>query len=200
MSNPNQATSTDEVLRQESLKLKWVINLARGAPLKDWPPPDTYWNGIFLDLKDATGRGELPARVHHTKERFSTVRLDDLWPFVKNRDDRWQPLRDFCQRWFTARGEEPPVSITPDGPNPTAAPGVDPYQTGLSGRPKIGHLILVEFRKRVEQSTFHLTLAEEAKELCKWAKREHPGAPPVKAPSIENLIRVEHRRAMAATP
>ena len=200
MSNPTKPASSDHWLRRESLELKKIINLARGAPHKDWPP-DQEWTAIFQDLKDAIDRGELPAAVRGKRAwMWSSVRLLDMWGFVVDRDSRWQPLRDFCQRWFAVRGEEPPVSITPEGPKPTAAPGVDPYQTGLSGRPKIGHLILVEFRKRVEQSTFRLTLAEEARELCKWAEQEHPDGPPVKAPSIENLIRVEHRRAMAATP
>ncbi len=190
----------DPVLSRDALTIKQIICFASRKP--DWPPTDEFWDGIQADLKDACERGELPysKNPNDSRRRLYYIRLSDLWGFLVNRDQRWQPLRDFCRRWFTARGEKPPVSITPDGPNPTAAPGVDPYQTGLPGRPKIGHLILDEFRKRVEQSTFRLTLAEEARELRKWAAQEHRDAAPVKPRSIENLIRDEHRRAKAAIP
>ena len=117
---------------------------------------------------------------------------------MKNRDDRWQPLRDFCQRWFTARGEEPPVPITPEGPKPTAAPGADPYKTGLPGKPTIKHLILAQFQERVEQGTFELKLKDEAEALCNWARDKHPNAPRPQPPSIRNAIRDDYRKAKRA--
>ncbi len=104
MSNPTTPADNDHWLRRESLELKKIINLARGAAVTDWPP-DQEWTEIFQDLKDAIDRGELPAAVRSkSASRRSSVRLLDLWPFVKDRDDRWQPLRDFCQRWENARG------------------------------------------------------------------------------------------------
>ena len=104
MSNPTKPASSDHWLRRESLELKKLINLARGAPVPNWPP-DQEWTEIFQDLKDAIDRSELPAALRGPSAwRRSSVRLLDLWSFVKDRDARWQPLRDFCQRWAKASG------------------------------------------------------------------------------------------------
>ena len=93
MPKTKKTLENDTRLRRESLELKWLINLARGAPDKDWPPDDE-WTDIFRDLKDAIDRGELAAAVRgEVAFKWSSVRLADLWPFVADRDDRWDPLR-----------------------------------------------------------------------------------------------------------
>lgn len=38
-------------------------------------------------------------------QRLDTVRLSDLWSFVRNRGGRWQPIRDVCQRWVAGQGK-----------------------------------------------------------------------------------------------
>ncbi len=123
MSNQKKPTSNDHWLRQESLELKRIINLARGAPVTDWPP-DSEWGGIFRDLKHAIGRGELVA-ARHDLGRFDSVRLADLWPFLtkpERRDDaRWEPLRDFCRRWGQVRR----VSLPEPRQSPVATAGAE---------------------------------------------------------------------------
>ena len=141
-SREGQTPNADEEwLRRESLELKRIINLAGGEPISIWPPPDPFWRGIFRDLKDSIDRGDLAAATRIPR-RFDSVRLTDLWPFVVDRDARWQPLRDFCQRWAARRGEvlpdgreeHTPLKVSPEKPesgernkavaSPQAVPGV----------------------------------------------------------------------------
>ena len=92
-----------------------------------------------------------------------------------------------------------PIELA-DASTATDTPKLDPYRTGLPGRPTIKHKILEEFRKRVEMKTFDLKLTSEAEELRKWAEKEHPDAPRPTLGTIENLIRDEHRRAKTLPP
>ena len=109
MSKPN--TSYDPaLLLQECLTIKQIINFARGAT--DWPPSDPFWRGIQADLKDACQRGNLSysQRPLDQRRQWYYIRLDDLWPFLLSKDQRWQPLRDFCrQQWADARGDILPL-------------------------------------------------------------------------------------------
>ena len=101
MADREQSPDRDDWLLRESLKLMRLINLAGGAPITRWPL-DSVWTGIFQDLEDGICRGELPAGAHKIM-RFQTVRLFDLWAFIRDRDERWQPLRNFCERWAAVR-------------------------------------------------------------------------------------------------
>ena len=100
LSQPKLTAQYDALFRRESLTLKQIINIARGAPIKDWPPPEPFL-GLFNDLKDSVGRNETPAARHPLFERFDTVRLPDLRKFLRarDRDKRWDPIRDVCERW-----------------------------------------------------------------------------------------------------
>ncbi len=93
--------------------------------------------------------------------------------------------------------DDKPIELA-DAPTATGTPKLDPYHTGLPGKPTIGPLILEKFRKRVEAGTFHLTLAEEATALINWATSEHPEAAKPISRSVQNLIRDEYRAAKHA--
>lgn len=91
-------------LCRDTLTIKKIICFASGNP--GWPPTDEFWDGIQADLKDACERSELPHSRNpgDPRRRFYHIRLLDLLSFLANQDRRWQPLRDFCQRWEQARG------------------------------------------------------------------------------------------------
>ena len=108
---PKSSIAHDPALCRDTLTIKKIICFASGAP---WPPPaDELWDGIQADLKDACSQGELPYSKNYSDQyrRFYSIRLLDLWGFLVNRDQRWQPLRDFCHRWAQVRG----VTLRNDG-------------------------------------------------------------------------------------
>ena len=70
----------------------------------------------------------------------------------------------------------------------------DPYRTGLPGRRTIKHLIVCEFRSRVERGCHELSLKAEAQALETWARQMHPEAPTPRVKTIENQIRPDYNR------
>jgi hypothetical protein len=72
-------------------------------------------------------------------------------------------------------------------PNRQAA--VDPYRSGLTGRPTIKHLIVAEFERRAAAGELESTLAAQGRALAQWAAREHPEAPAPTPRTIETQIR-----------
>lgn len=104
---PNNTSDYDSYFSRESLELKRLINIARGAPTGEWPPEDSFWLRLLEDLNFAILHDELDA-VAHVKPRFHTVELLPLWGFLtkpKRIDDtRWEQLRDACTRWAGVRG------------------------------------------------------------------------------------------------
>ncbi len=105
MSKPKTPYDPDDpaLLLQECLTIMEIINFARGV--FDWPPSDPFWRGIQTDLKDACSRKELDYSEAHDNplRRFYYIRLDGLCRFLLSKDQRWEPLRDFCRRWEDAR-------------------------------------------------------------------------------------------------
>ena len=71
---------------------------------------------------------------------------------------------------------------------------VNPYRTGLPGKPSIRHLILGELERRVKAGNLKPILAHEAKALREWAESTHPKAPTPGVRAIENMIRGEYRK------
>ena len=132
---PSASQPYDKWLSRESLPLKRIVNKARGAPMTDWSLCP-FWKGIVGDLFHAIHRGELPAGPHSI-ERFQTVGLHELWVFLAGRNDRWQPLRDFCKRWAAVRGEilADPADISAGPQKSTAADGQDTEADSAPGRP-----------------------------------------------------------------
>ncbi len=131
--NSSKATPHDP-LQREWLRLGEVINLARGATTdleRDWPPP-VPWLGRFADLKAAWEHDELQLgpRVI-TANKYTSTSLENLWRFAVRRDDTWQWLRDFCQRWAAVRGVD--LSSLHDDSAPGDAP-TTPKHPG--GRPR----------------------------------------------------------------
>lgn len=67
-------------------------------------------------------------------------------------------------------------------------------RTGVAGRPTSINLISAEHRRRLKSDEAHESVAEEARYLASWLKKEHPSAPPATPKTIENSIRSEHRQ------
>ena len=55
-------------------------------------------------------------------------------------------------------------------------------------------LVLDEFKRRAAEGLVETTLAEESRYLSAWLTEAHPRAHPMKPGSVENAIRVEHKR------
>ena len=89
-------------------------------------------------------------------------------------------------------------SPEPESADPLTHEDVDQYHTGAPGRPTIKHLIIEEFKQRVEDNSWERGLNQEAKALYKWAEKEHPKAPKTTVRTIENIIRTEHQRAKSS--
>ncbi len=65
-----------------------------------------------MDLKDACARKKLSYTQNPSDplRRLYYIRLDDLLSFLRSKDQRWQPLRNFCRRqWADARGDVLPL-------------------------------------------------------------------------------------------
>src|SRR5262249_50323904 len=69
---------------------------------------------------------------------------------------------------------------------------VDPYKTGLPGRPSIAHKIMAEFKCRGGAGETLTSICAEAGTLREWALTHHPDAPTPTRRSIENLIRTQY--------
>ena len=165
--------------------------------------PKEYWDDDFADATLA--EGEFHGIGKNLKDRPIILHTKDWenWTeeHARSRDRRADntnaPAADQEQR--SQATDDKPIELA-DASAATDTPKLDPYRTGLPGRPTIKHKILEEFQKRVKMNTFHLTLASEAEELRKWAEKEHPDAPRPTLGTIENLIRDEHRRAKPLPP
>jgi hypothetical protein len=70
-----------------------------------------------------------------------------------------------------------------------ASSDVDPYHSGLPGRPTIAHLLLAELRRRAEAGLLEDTLAAQAKALRRWTRDSHPAVSTPSQNTIENSIR-----------
>ena len=102
-------------LQCEELRLIEIINIARGAPIDDWPPDDE-WVGRFFMLKRPCLRGKLPA-VLVSPVRLSSVLLADLSVFLAEQPPhpKWNWLGELCEVW----SEESGVALA--GPPPRLA-------------------------------------------------------------------------------
>ena len=138
----------DKWLAYEWLTLLVIINLAADRPVKDWVDGD-IWDGLARDLASAIEAGELPAvkSKEESPGRLYKVTLPDLWAHVKDRGERWEPLRVFCKEWEAVRGTKytedlvptgqdggPTVNQKPDLPTDTdPVPHVPPEQPNIGG-------------------------------------------------------------------
>ncbi len=164
------------------------------------------WARLKTAFRERLQSGELVATgyvkpVTHDDRRI--VIDPDMWGFLEP---------DFRDSTASGGGMEVVhVAVHPPGSEASAISGElaasdtagvspDPYRTGLPGKPSIKHLIIPEFKRRVEAGEVELTLATEARALHEWAKQEHPKAPAPTPRTIETHIRAEYRRYKAKEP
>ena len=67
-------------------------------------------------------------------------------------------------------------------------------KTGAPGRPSGMHLVRGEHKRRRETGESESGVRDEAEALRVWYKSQHPGLPNLTAKTIENTIRLEHKR------
>jgi hypothetical protein len=93
-------------LRLESLKIKRLINLARGRDGDDGElPSDDVWLPYYNNILTAIRRGELAAtRLPGQPESFYSVTLFEFWRFVATREGDWEWAREFCKEWAIGCG------------------------------------------------------------------------------------------------
>ncbi len=66
---------------------------------------------------------------------------------------------------------------------------IDPYHTGLPGRPKASHFAIKELERRASLGTLETSLAAQARVIRDWLQSEHPDAPPIGQRALENALR-----------
>lgn len=185
--------ATTEILAQNQLRLWMIIKLAGGAPDEGWDL-DELWQVRYVILEDAIVSGELPATLlkKDTDIRFAAVTIADLWTFLclksELRSLDW--LREFCWEWAEIRGDQ--LEQLP-------AQHTDIFRSGAPGRPTIMHLVFLQMQTRHKDGELCLTLASESRALKQWAKEHHPEAPQPTEKTIQNRVRQEYHRLMAAS-
>lgn len=86
------------------------------------------------------------------------------------------------------------VPVAEKAPEPIPAPPLP--QTGSPGRPTNMHLVVAEFRRRVQGGQLERSLAREAATLAAWFEANHPDKQPLTAKAIENKVRKDYRQAV----
>lgn len=79
-------------------------------------------------------------------------------------------------------------------PLPPVLSGEDAAGTGFVGRPSIAPAIGRELLRIASEGNLESTLADQARELQKWAEKNYPGNQVPTAKVIENNIRTDFRR------
>lgn len=187
--DPAAVTDAEMWLREATLELKPLFNLARGAdPLDSWPPPKELmprWRALKAAVDDGRLRAMLRGSV---ATKASVVALSDLLAFVNNAHGaEWEGLRGFSERWRAVRG------------NMDAPLEPDIARTGAAGRPTIMHLIKAEMQARAGRGELLTTLAGECRLLQEWAAKMHPGSPVPGNRAIENALRDDYKAYRAKT-
>ena len=154
-------------------------------------PVDFLKDGAYIELLSGHIRTDPLLEKHsgHQRPTYLDVDID--------RDAFFKALAAAEPR--SQATDDKPIELA-DTSTATDTPKLDPYRTGLPGRPTIKHFILDEFQNRVAKKTFDLTLLGEAEELHNWAEKTHPDAARPTVKSILNMIRDEHRRAKSLHP
>jgi len=89
------------------------------------------------------------------------------------------------------------IPVAAKAPEPVPAPPLP--ETGAPGRPSHMHLVIAEFRRRVQGGQLETSLARESASLAAWFKASHPDKQPLTAKAIENKLREDYRQARANT-
>jgi hypothetical protein len=105
-------------------------------------------------------------------------------------------LLPFDEEDFVAEMQERYLTLTSDARRPSPATQGPPAgaRTGDPGRPELGaSLYEAELERRAAAGTMETVLADEARELLRWFKAEHPQRQPPTEKTIQNRIRTRHR-------
>jgi len=116
---PQHSIDYNSWLKEPMLRLREIINIARGAPINDWSirdEPDengANWASRFRTLKGYCERGILPHTPKKGAEALyteATIFLNETWEFLQLNVPQEQSvewLRDFCKhKWANARNED----------------------------------------------------------------------------------------------
>jgi hypothetical protein len=160
----------------------WIVLLTRDSQVSD----------LVHDLLSDIERRKIPAkqssRLHDIPDswrsrlgslpgdrdpRYTTITIGALLDFAKERDEKPQ---------FLAHLMADPIT-----------------HSGGVGRPTSMHLIREEMSRRALEGRLAQGLAEEARYLHEWIKREHPNLATPKPKSITNSLR-HHYKALKAAP
>ena len=95
-------------LSGEWLEVKRIVNLARGAPIKEWPITDPLWFRRLQDLAMYVGSGAIKGGQLDQLSRFHSVQLTELQKWAETKDERWGWLREFCREWAEVAGVTSP--------------------------------------------------------------------------------------------
>ncbi len=150
---PKSSIVHDPDLYRDTLTIAEIICFASGK--RDWPPTDKFWDGIQTDFKHACDCREIRFSSHPDirSRALYYISLLDLSKFLVKKDQRWQPLRDFCRRWADARGD-------------TQSLGAD--EQADSGSRTVAKKTETEQRDKEIYALFKATSA--AKPKAKWGK------------------------------
>jgi len=168
----------------------------RGRPLGGIPGMIEGWGGeiapeswyqatVYPDGKvefgNEPGRAFGLRRLRHEIE-VSNEDLLRVWPHPKPAD-KAQP--GSIGEPPTARADEADIAA---------------MRTGAPGRPSKGmHLIRMEFERRLGETACKRMLREEATELRQWFYSTYPNAQPPTIKTIENNLRSDYRKHVAAS-
>jgi hypothetical protein len=199
-----------------SCAVQWIAT--HGGTLEINPLDEGLWREAFKDLRDhiASGDvkvvGERPDGVSEdiSGAHFASCSVD--YPFSDRRilgnefclvshpylddehwrhgfDDRLENRRGV--RWRRLQALKADVArCWPFGKS-------QDHRTGEPGRPSGMYLVKEEHRRRFQRGVAQTRVAPEARDLAEWFRAKHPDAPPLKAKTIENNIRSEHRQRVA---
>jgi hypothetical protein len=112
---------------------------------------------------------------------------------IEGGPERWWPPLAFLHRCWVDRGlAEIWKAARSAAPELLGAPRSE--RTGMPGRPALSkQLIDTEFERRKTEAVVERMLADEAKALLDWLRKQHPTAARPKQKTIENNLRDVHR-------
>jgi hypothetical protein len=106
---------------------------------------------------------------------------------------RLQALKANVARWWPFVSINANATLTQADATLSASASLQPQP----GRPSGMHLVEEEHRRRWQRGIAQTAVSSEARALAEWYGAEHHNRPALRAGTIENKIRFEHRRRVA---
>jgi hypothetical protein len=170
---------------------------AREAQNAAWQAYEDAVRRIEQIVREAIVSGQLSAMIVDEYGRIS--KLDDR--------ERWSEIA-----LFPLGMETVPEPVINPGPVTEGRPAffqtaafeewmstvkhsVDPFHTGMPGKPTARHAVAAEHQRRLDAGLARLKVKNEAEELKNWLMLTYPSAPSMAVSTIENAIRDAHRGA-----